>query len=285
MASDEPGAAAPRDHFSGLVRQWSHFGPPLRPSPDDAAVVQRVVAGLGAARRVVVLGLTPEIIGCTWPDGTDLTAVDHSPAMVRALWPPVKGPPDARVVLADWRAMPLASGTIDLVVGDGCYIVLTYPGGFEALTREVRRVLRCSGQFVIRVFLRPDRPESVADIARAVALGEVGSVHALKLRLQAALHDASGPGTRLDDVWRAWKTLPPPPAALAGTRGWTVEEIGGIEAYRGMGARYFLPTLAEFRQIVSSAFVEVECAWNHQELGDRCPTLVLAPKATPCRQQ
>jgi SAM-dependent methyltransferase len=263
-----------RDHFANLVQKWSDFGPPLRPSPADAAAVQRVIDGLGAAPRVVVLGLTPEIIGCDWPPDTMLSAVDHSPAMIRELWPPAHGPPGARAILADWCAMPIAPDTIDLVAGDGCYIALPYPGGFEALTREVHRVLRPGGQFVVRVFLRPDRAESVADVAQALGRGQVRSVHALKLRLLAALHGASGVGTRLDDVWRAWKTLPPLPPELETCRGWTVEELAGIEAYRGQQTRYFLPTLSEFRKILSAALVEMKCTWCDYELANRCPTLV-----------
>jgi SAM-dependent methyltransferase len=274
--SDTPASAAPRDHFSRIVPQWSHFGPPLRPSADDTAVVQRVAADLGSGAHAVVLGLTPEIIACTWPTDITLTAVDHSPAMIQALWPPAKGPANSRVVLADWCAMPIPSGTIDLVAGDGCYILQNFPEGYAALTREVRRVLRPAGRFVIRVFLRPDRPESVEDIARALAGGDIGSVHALKLRLLAALHGASGGGSRLDDVWRAWVPMSSlVPAALAGFRGWTAEEIVGIESYRGMDSRYFLPTLTELRQTLCASFREVECAWGHHELADQCPTLVL----------
>ena len=100
-------------------------------------------------------------------------------------------------------------------------------------------------------------------------------MHALKLRLLAALHGASGDGSRLDDVWQAWKTMPPLPAALTGVRGWTAEEITGIDSYRGMAARYFLPTLCEFRQSVGAHLREVECAFGADELGDRCPTFVL----------
>ncbi len=274
--NETPASAVSRDHFSRIAPQWSHFGPPLRPSADDTAVVQRVVANLGSGAHAVVLGLTPEIVACTWPADVTLSAVDHSPAMIQALWPPVKGPANARVVLADWCAMPIPSGTIDLVAGDGCYVVQNFPQGYAALTREVRRVLRPTGRFVIRVFLRPDRLESVEDIARALAGGEIGSVHALKLRLLAALHGASGAGSRLDDVWQAWAPMSSLlPVHLAGVRGWTAEEIVGIESYRGMDSRYFLPTLAELRQTLHAFFREVECAWGRHELADRCPTLVL----------
>ncbi len=272
--SDAQYSVAPRDHFSSVVPKWSHFGPPLRPSPDDTAIVQRVIANIGPAAHAVVLGLTPEIIACNWPDDITLSAVDHSPAMIQALWPPAKGPSNSRVIPANWCAMPIPSGTIDLVAGDGCYILQTHPEGFKALTREVRRVLRHAGRFVIRVFLRPDRSESVTEISHAFTSGKIGSVHALKLRLLAALHGASGEGSCLDDVWQTWKSMPSLPATLAGSRGWTTEEIVGIESYRGMEARYFLPTLVEFRESLSPELSEVECAWGRHELADRCPTLV-----------
>jgi len=273
--TDDKSIAPSADHFANLVPQWSDFGPPLRPSPDDTAAVQRVVAGLKPAARAVVLGLTPEIIGCAWPEDVELLAVDHSPGMMQKLWPPARGPVNSRALLADWSAMPVESGTVDFVAGDGCYICLAYPEEFAKLSREVCRVLRRSGRLVMRVFLRPDEPETVAHIGAAVGLGQVGSVHALKLRLHAALHGASGRGTRLDDVWRAWKTMPPLPAALAGKRGWTKAEIVGIESYRGLEARYYLPTLPEFRAALPPELTEEACVWGRYELAERCPTMVL----------
>jgi SAM-dependent methyltransferase len=264
-----------RDHFSRIAPKWSDLDAPLRPSPDDTAVVQRAADALATGSRVVVLGLTPEIVGCDWPEEVALSAVDHSPAMMRQLWPPAKGPAGARSILADWCEIPIASASIDLVVGDGCYVLMPHPDGYAKLTREVRRLLGSSGRFVIRVFVRPDQSESVEDITRDFARGAIGSVHALKLRLWGALHGAGGEGTRLDDVWRAWKSMPAVPPALAGRRGWSDDEIVGIEAYRGLEGRYFVPTLAEFRRLLAPTFREVECIFGKYESADRCPTLVL----------
>jgi len=282
--SNDTGCDAPnpeRDHFSRLVQKWSHFGPPLRPSTEDTLAVQRAIDAVAAtarpghALRAVVLGLTPETIGCNWPLGTALTAVDHSPAMMRELWPPEKGPAGARAVLAGWLELPIETASIDFVAGDGGYIVFSHPEGYAALTREVHRVLRPGGVHVVRVFLRPDRAESVEDIRRDFSADKIGSVHALKLRLLAALHGASGAGTRLDDVWQAWGSFPQRPPHQHEPHGWTPAEIAGIENYRGLETRYFLPTLAEMRAVLSPYFEERHCHICGYEWAMQCPTFEL----------
>ena len=264
-----------RDHFALLVRDWSDFGPPLRPSPFDTAVVQRAAAGLAQGPRVVVLGLTPETIGCTWPDGTGLLALDHSAAMLGAVWPQPGAPAGSSAVLANWLKMPLADGSVDIVCGDGCHTQVPYPRGYTALSAEVHRVLKPGGRFVTRVFMRPEQPEPLEAIASALAAGRIKSVHALKLRLLAALHGHSGIGSCMDDAWRAWKRLPDLPRGMALQRGWTRQEVVGIENYAGLATRYYLPTLGELRAFHATRFIEIECRYGDYELAERCPTLVL----------
>ncbi|MFT3806599.1 class I SAM-dependent methyltransferase [Arenimonas sp.] len=273
--NDEADPTPPRDHFAHIVRDWAHFGPPLRPPAGDVAAMQRAIDTLGRAPRAVVLGLTPEIVGCDWPEGTELSAVDHSPAMMRMLWPPMRAPANARAMLANWCAMPMPDRSVDVVVGDGCYVVFGFPDGYRSLTREVHRILRPSGRFVIRVFLRPDRRETLDRIVGDFEAARISSVHALKIRLWAAMHGANGPGTRPDDVRRAWLGFPPLPAGLAGRIGWTSEELETIESPRPPETRYFLPTLQEFREHMSPGFRELECHRDGgHELADLCPTFV-----------
>lgn len=273
--SDEADSRPPRDHFAHIVRHWSQFGPPLRPSAGDVRGMQHAIDGLPPASRALVLGLTPEIIACDWPEGTELIAVDHSPAMMQRLWPPERGPLAARALLANWCAMPMPDGSIDFAIGDGCYVVFDFPDAYRLLTREVRRILRPTGRFVIRVFLRPDRPEPMERIMQDFEEARIGSVHALKIRLWAALHGTQGAGTRPEDVRRAWQGFPPLPAALSGRNGWTSGEIESIESPRPPETRYFLPTMQEFREHMSPWFAELECLrGGEHELAERCPIFV-----------
>lgn len=241
--------------------------------------MQRVVGPLPAGARGAVLGVTPEFFSCEWPRDASVLAVDHSRAMMQKLWPPVKKTANASAVIADWTSIPVASDTFDVVLGDGCYIVFGYPQGYLELTREVVRVLRRGGMFVIRVFVRPDRSESVDEIADAFASARIENINVMKLRLLAALHGASGIGTRLDDAWSAWKAMPAMPSALVGKRGWTPEELTSIDAYRGKEMRYYLPTMQEFRAIASPHLEEIDCAFGSDQLAERCPTFVFRRRA------
>src|SRR5262245_43267014 len=171
-----PGAdSTPRrhDHWRDHARNWSNLGPPLRPTPDDVRIVEEAVrrrwpAGAGGP-RALLLGVTPEIAGCRWPDSTRLVALDRSHPIIEALWPPPAAPRGAAVLCGDWLTMPLDSARFDIVVGDGCYNTMTFPAEARSLGREVERVLAPAGFFVIRAFLRPSSPETLDDIARDLA--------------------------------------------------------------------------------------------------------------------
>ena len=279
MNAHPAAANVPRDHFVKLIGNWSNLGPPLRPSRFDRAVVQREGQALHASSRVVVLGLTPETVTCGWPSGIELIALDHSPAMLSALWPQQDAPERSSALLANWLAMPLANGVADLVCADGCHTQVTFPHGFGVLAGEIQRILRPAGRLLARVFIRPDIVEPMDQVADDLAAGRVGSVNALKLRLLATLQGLNRHGTRLGDAWTAWKDLPLPPQALQSAPGWTADELAGIEGYRDLETRYYLPTMAELRMAHAGLFDEIACHSGDYELAERCPTLVWQRKS------
>ncbi|MCC7273122.1 MAG: methyltransferase domain-containing protein [Alphaproteobacteria bacterium] len=270
------------DNWSQASRQWASLGSPLRPSSQDIEACERAIARHAVARSrrfsSLLLGVTPELASCRWPPGTRLVAVDNSPVMIAALWPAPGVPAGAQAICGDWRSLPLEGGSIDAVVGDGCYATLTFPGDGEALGREVVRLLRPDGLFAIRVFLRPERAERLADLRAAVAAGRVGSVHALKWRIAAAVQPATREGVRLADIWEAWQTFAPAVAPLVGQPGWRTDEVGSLMRYRDNATRYYFPTVGEFRDVAHRFFVEAGCTHGSYELAERCPTFVLRPR-------
>ena len=281
----EPGAT--RDHWPANARSWSNLGPPLRPSPDDtrtaeAAIQQWQQRNATTPPRALLLGVTPELAGCGWPAGTRLVAIDRNPAVIGMLWPAPGMPAAAGAICADWRAMPLAAAAVDIVVGDGCHVCARFPDQAQAINREIDRVLRPGGIFVIRVFLRPDAHETIDDIRRDLEGGAIGNVHALKWRIAAAIHGSTAEGVRLADVWEVWQRLRPLAerhAERVGWRlGWRPGELATLDIHRGVETRFYMPTLADFRATIGGMFVERSSATGRYELADRCRTFVLGTR-------
>jgi phenylacetate-CoA ligase len=276
----DAGAAAPAvDHWDRHARQWSQIGAPLRPATEDIDLLRRLIAkackaAKCTAPRALLLGVTPEIAAMPWPSGTRLSALDHSLAMIRHVWPAPEG---SAVACGEWATMPLRDGTFDVVTGDGCFSLLGQPEGYHTVAQEVRRVLTDNGRFLIRLFVRPDSAETLDRVFDDLRAGRIGNFHVFKWRLAMALHGNSPGGVRLDDIWNAWNEAVPDPADLAQKLGWPLETVRTIEAYRGIGTRYTFPTLTEAVELFSGCFERTACHVPDYELGDRCPTLVFKP--------
>jgi len=293
------------DVWKKQAAQWERVGPPLRPSAEDLRHQQRVAgswAECGRAPRILLLGVTPELALLEWPQPRHLLAVDCCAEMIRQVWPHRSGVADAvvvagvgsrsssgdgsghsgpsdAVVQADWLELPLADRSRDLVVSDGCFGVIGYPVQYRALLRSVRRVLSSDGRYVFRVFVRPPRRETAADVYDDAMAGRIGNFHAFKLRLLMAMQVDSVSGVKTGDVWENWTRQGPGAEALGAACGWPREQIATIDAYRGHATVYCFPTVDELRDLFRyEAFEELECAWPGYESGDRCPTFVLAPR-------
>lgn len=267
------------DHWSRHAAQWPAIGPPLRPTPDDIATARLAVADWLRGRQqggafALVLGVTPELCTLTLDGIGRLIAVDRSAAMIRHTWPgPVRAMDGA--LCADWRRLPLADASVDVVLGDGALNALPTLDEYQALGRELARVLRPDGRCVLRCFVQPPVRESVDEVIAALERGEVGSFHALKWRVAMALQRDTASGVSVGEVWevvhRAWHDLD----ALAARFTWPVQEVRTIDAYRSIDTRYTFPAFDECRASLASwGFTSIRSTIGAYELADRCPTFV-----------
>lgn len=257
---------------------WHRLAPPLRPAAEDIEILSRLV-GDGCRVRgfvrpaAVLMGVTPEIASMRWPAGTRLLAIDRSRGMIDHVWPkqPFAG---AAAICGEWARMPVATGSCDVIAGDGCFSQLFYPDAYDAMVRELHRALRPQGLFAMRAFVRPEPAETVESLLSELNAGRIRSFHVFKWRLNMALQSGIASGIRLHDVWDFVMGTFGSPAGLAALRGWPLETVETIHAYRGSNARYTFPTLAELRAKLSACFSEVACEFPAYEMSDRCPTLL-----------
>lgn len=120
--------------------------------PVTAAYVPRIAAAAGPGTGKVALDVgsgTGHLAAALRRQGYHCTAIDHSPAIMRA--PDPHGvPPQA--VAADALALPFATGSVDLVCAA---FLLSHVADLAALLGEFRRVLRPGGRVVLANWCAP----------------------------------------------------------------------------------------------------------------------------------
>jgi len=266
---------APRSHWHSVAERWSQVGPPLRPSAGDMAAYRRAAGewlSPGAAPRVLLLGVTPEIYAMPWPAATDFAAVDRSEAMIAAIWP---GPP-GRVTRSDWRELPHPAASRDLVICDGGWHLLPWECGQRALARELARVLAPGGLAILRLFIPPAEAEATSAVLESLRAGRIASASELKLRLALSFQPAPGRGVALAAVWQALQQAAPDVGALSRQSGIPLEQLAAIDSYRDSSDEYFFVSLDQVEQVMcgDDAFRRHEVIVPRVPLGERCPIVV-----------
>ena len=226
--------------------------PPLRPSAEDLDHYARLSArwqGAGDAPRLLVLGCTPDFWRLPLPQGTRRLAIDRSPLMLEHLWPGGS----AHGMHADWSELPLTDASQDLVLCDGGFTLLDFPGRQRIVAAEIARVLSPGGLLLLRVHPRPSPAEPVDTVIAEFQAGRVANSSELKLRLGAALCEDPRSGTALDQVWQVFHRAVREIDGLPKLSGWPQQDIERMRAYAGCMDRYTFPTLDEQLGIFAAA--------------------------------
>jgi hypothetical protein len=226
---------------------------------------------------LLLMGVTPELCGLPTAAGSRTIAIDRSRDMIRAVWPGPLRPGDA-ALCGEWLRLPIRERAADVILSDGCLSTLAWPEGYSAVCDELRRVVRPDGRCAMRCFVLPEDREDVETVLADLAVGRTGGFHAFKWRLAMALQPDPLRGVVLADVWEAFPRHRDDRDELARRNGWPAESVATIDAYRGVPARYSFPSLRQLEALCTdSRFAVLDVRLPGYELGERCPTIVLAP--------
>ncbi len=235
---------------------------------------------MGARRlRAVLLGVTPGIATMRWPSGTSLLAVDWADGMLQHVWPRVGFPDYTDVVRADWRELPLADGSVDLVVGDGCYSAMSSLADARQLNQEMRRVLQPRGWYCLRSFCRSERTPSVEACFAELDSGRVQNLDLFRWRLAMAVHGESRYGVVLGKVWRIWQYYTG--RVRSDPLRWSEHQRVNMARWEGVKARFLFPSRRELQELAEPGFDLVAYDLPAYESAEHFPRLLMRARRQP----
>jgi len=263
-----------KNYWDLLAAQFQHQQPPLRPCAADVAILEKIVSAAGGEKKkVLLLGVTPEIAGMSWPDGTSLVAIEKSQPMIDLVWP--GDVPDRRqVILGNWFEAKFPPETCDFVVGDGFTTGLAYPLQYRALAKSVAGWLKLDGRFVARLFTRTMKQETRAAILADLKAGRIPRFDILKWRLGMALQKDAREGVAVGDIYRAWKEIEHDWPSLPEDAGWPRTTVNTIQLYAGRTNRYAFPNQTEINAAFAETLEPVSTFIPEYDFGECCPTLI-----------
>lgn len=263
-------------HWDKHAEQWNNIGAPLRPSSPDIQIMCSWLHEIDCQSEsfnVLLLGVTPELAQIRWPENTRLFAIDSNFSMIKSVLLKNNLSKSSLISMGNWLQLPLPESFINLVIGDGCYSMLSGKN-YDTLSNEIVRVLHPTGHFFMRFFIRPDDNESIELIQDDFLSGRIDNFHILKWRIAMALHDALEQGVCLKEIWHIWnKHFKIHTKYLQ----WSEQTMNTIDVYKNNPAFYTFPTYPELSSRLYNQFRILDRYTPDYKLGERCPTLKLKP--------
>jgi SAM-dependent methyltransferase len=265
------------DVWASIARNYAAFTSPLVPCAEDIRALEHAVARSlprrGSGVRAIILGVTPGVALMKWPIGATITAVDSSPDVIAALWPGDVSS-HRRALCASWLKIPVAPNSCDVVVGDGSLNTFRFHDDARTLIQALRSMLVDGGTLALRIYVRPQRQESVGQVMDALRGARGMAVDSFKMRLWMALQRSVEEGVKVRHAARVLDGHGLDAQAMQGL-GWSDAAIAPFSTWQSSDAVYSFPALDELHEIVGGHFDVKTISYPDYELGGCCPTVVM----------
>ena len=257
-----------KNHRQFYHRAWSQMTPPLLPHPSVVRAVKEQIEGLSG--RILLLGVTPQLASIA----PNLIAIDRNLSMVQHIWP--GNTASRQAVVGDWRNTNFVSDSFVACIGDGSLCGHQYPRGIEIVMRELSRIMAFGGRFVCRLYLAPDKNETVGEVKDAAMTRTIENFHTCKFRLAMALaNNRAAPEIDVDTILKTFNALFCDRDELVRVTGWSRAQIDTIDHYRDSSVIFCFPTRDQIFSLTSKIFANPRLiSVGDYPMADRCPLLV-----------
>lgn len=126
-----------------LASRWKRLQPPWKPSSERIKIYRELLNKYAPGRKTLVLGATPEIRDLLARMKFEVTILDFSPIMVKAMTSLRRIRSKERVVIGDWSTTDISS-KYDLIIGDSAVCNLL-PQQYHAFFQRVNKFLKNDG--------------------------------------------------------------------------------------------------------------------------------------------
>lgn len=261
---------------------FKNMTPPLRPHSSEITLFEEVISKMAKFKKadnlkVLLLGVTEEIIHMEWPEKVELTAVDMSEMMIHHFWPgDIEG--RRKIVRANWFEMPFPKNSFDLIIGDGVFNFMRYPDGFKNFAKLLSDFLLPDGKLCIRIFNQLEKKESPQDVIDCYDKMQKINFYELRLRLATSLQKnvedgfyatkesldeyLVSQGVSMEQLYEKSSHTPP--------------KIAPLPDSERKSYRITYPTNQQFLNQVKSFFDDVEIYNGTHTLAHRTPVFLLS---------
>jgi hypothetical protein len=150
--------------------------------------------------------------------------------------------------------MDLPRGHFTAVTGDGSFSTLVWPNDYRLTLDRVADALVPGGRLVVRCYIAPDEPESLAQIADDVLARRAASFYSARWRIAMAL--AAGGNVAVPAIRQAFDLAFPDRSALSLATGWDRETIDEIDAYLDSDLVYSFLTRTQIVETLTDRFTD-----------------------------
>jgi SAM-dependent methyltransferase len=209
--------------------------------------------------------------------------VDMSPVMLARIAAETQRKPgvavaDVQCIQAEWLRMPPFDQQLGVVLADNAFSFLAFPEGWRTLCRVLARRMQRGGRLIMRILSVPvgHRAVSANDLVEQYRGRQRINYTEVRARLLFAHWNGRTRAIVTEDVLNTFETHRDLFEELIRRSGAEANDLETVEKYRGTGAVYYAPPLADAISVIRERFEVLDVQYGPYAVAEYFPLIVAA---------